>query len=55
MALDPARPIIFRSNHASNCLPLAGVLPEDRAKLLALIARARSGAPMLRPEPLRGL
>lgn len=55
MALDPARPIVFRSNHASNCLPLAGTLPDDRAKLLALIARARSGAPMLRPEPLRGL
>lgn len=53
--LDPARPITFRSNHASNCLPLAGVLPEDRAKLLALVASARSGAPMLRPEPLRGL
>ena len=55
MALDPGEPIIFRSNHASNCLPLAGTLPDDRDRLLALVALARSGAPMLRPQPLRGL
>ena len=55
MALDPGAPIVFRSNHASNCLPLAGTLPHDRGRLLALVALARSGAPMLRPEPLRGL
>jgi hypothetical protein len=55
MALDPGEPIVFRSNHASNCLPLAGTLPDDRDRLLALVALARSGAPMLRPEPLRGL
>lgn len=27
-------PCIFRSNHVSNLLPLAGTLPEDKAKLL---------------------
>ena len=53
--VDPVLPVVFRSNHASNCLPLAGTLPDDRAKLLALIALARHGAPMLRPEFLRGL
>jgi hypothetical protein len=53
--LDPPRPVTFRSNHASNCLPLAGALPHDRERLLALIARARRGAPMLRPEFMRGL
>ena len=53
--LDPSRTVTFRSNHASNCLPLAGTLPDDRHRLLALIARARSGAPMLRPEFMRGL
>lgn len=54
-ALDPAEPVVFRSNHASNCLPLAGILPAERDRLLALIGLARSGAPLLRPEPLRGL
>lgn len=53
--IDSVLPLVFRSNHASNCLPLAGTLPEDRAKLLALIALARHGAPMMRPEFLRGL
>ncbi|HEX5844738.1 MAG TPA: radical SAM protein [Rhodoplanes sp.] len=53
--LDPPRLVTFRSNHASNCLPLAGTLPHDRERLLALIARARRGAPMLRPEFMRGL
>jgi hypothetical protein len=48
-------PVVFRSNHASNCLPLGGTLPEDRDKLLGLIALARHGAPMLRPEFLRRL
>lgn len=53
--LDPVMPVVFRSNHASNCLPLGGTLPEDRDKLLGLIALARHGAPMLRPEFLRRL
>ncbi|MBL8658794.1 MAG: radical SAM protein [Rhodospirillales bacterium] len=53
--IDPKSPVVFRSNHASNCLPLAGTLPEDRDNLLALIALARHGAPVIRPELLRGL
>jgi len=53
--LDPSRPVIFRSNHASNCLPLAGNLPKDRDKLLATVAAAKSQADMLRPRFLRGL
>ena len=36
--LDPPRPVIFRSNHASNALPLAGTLPRDRDAL-----RCRAG------------
>jgi hypothetical protein len=55
LGLAPPRPVIFRSNHASNCLPLAGTIPEDRDPLLARIALARAGVPVLRPEPLRGL
>ncbi|EJW10736.1 Fe-S oxidoreductase [Rhodovulum sp. PH10] len=54
-ALDPPRAVVFRSNHASNCLPLAGTLPADRERLVALVAAARDGAPLLRPEFLRGL
>ncbi len=53
--LDPSRPVIFRSNHASNCLPLAGNLPKDRNKLLAVIAAARSQEGLLRPRHRRGL
>ncbi len=53
--LDPPRPVIFRSNHASNCLALAGNLPKDRGRLLAEIAAARAGAAPLRPLHARGL
>ena len=52
--LDPPRPVIFRSNHASNALPLAGVLPRDRDALLATLDAARAGALALRPKHLRG-
>lgn len=47
--LEPAAPVIFRSNHASNALPLAGTLPKDKAKLLELIRGARVGLVPLRP------
>ncbi|MDD4239305.1 MAG: radical SAM protein [Desulfotomaculaceae bacterium] len=45
----------FRSNHASNYLPLKGVLNRDREALLSLLTRALSDPDMLRPEYLRGL
>lgn len=45
----------FRSNHASNYLPLKGVLNRDRQALLSLLERAFSDPDMLRPEYLRGL
>ena len=54
-AIDPPAPVIFRSNHASNCLPLAGNLPKDKDRLLAEIRAARQGATPLRPAGQRGL
>lgn len=53
--LDPPSPVIFRSNHASNALPLAGTLPKDKAKVLAQIEQALAGERGLRPAWLRGL
>ncbi len=46
---------VFRSNHASNYLPLAGRLPADRSRLLAEIDAARRGETPLTPEEWRGL
>lgn len=52
--LNPPAPLVFRSNHASNALALAGVLPRDRAALLAQLELALAGGARLRPEWLRG-
>ncbi len=49
------RKTIFRSNHASNYLPLEGTLPKDKAKLLHILESALHGDIDLRPEILRGL
>ena len=47
---------IFRTNHASNYLPLSGTLPRDKEKLLHTIDEAlQTGDACLRPEFLRGL
>lgn len=47
---------VFRTNHASNYLPLAGTLPQDKERLLQTIDRALAeGASVLRPEFLRAL
>ena len=54
-ALDPVRPVIFRSNHASNALALAGNLPKDRDRLLAEVGAALDGERALRPRYIRGL
>jgi len=47
---------VFRTNHASNYLPLAGTLPRDKERLLLTIDRALAeGESVLRPEFLRAL
>jgi hypothetical protein len=46
---------MFRTNHASNYLPMAGVLPRDRERIVEVIDAALSGKLPLRPEWARGL
>ena len=46
---------VFRANHASNYLPLAGTLNRDRDRLIALIDSALAGKTNLRPEYFRAL
>jgi hypothetical protein len=52
-----ARPTnaLFRTNHASNYLPLGGRLPRDRDVMLRAIDGALAGKVRLRPEWSRGL
>lgn len=55
--VEEARPggAIFRSNHASNYLPIGGRLPRDREAILTAIQSALEGQVPLRPEWARGL
>ena len=46
---------VFRTNHASNYLPIAGTLPQDKEPMLDVIAGALEGTVGLRPEWRRGL
>ena len=52
-----ARPAdaLFRTNHASNYLPLGGRLPRDRERICEVIDAALRGEIRLRPERNRGL
>jgi radical SAM superfamily enzyme YgiQ (UPF0313 family) len=54
--LDGLSRCIFRTNHASNYLPLAGTLSRDKARLLAAMDEALTrGRSALRPEAWRAL
>ncbi len=55
--VDESRPTdaLFRTNHASNYLPLGGRLPTDRQRIVDTLDLALSGAIPLRPEWSRGL
>ena len=46
---------IFRTNHASNYLPLEGILSRDKRKLVEVIDLALRGKILLKPEFFRGL
>ena len=49
------RAAIFRTNHASNYLPIEGRLPRDRERIVGVIDSALKGEIPLRPEYFRGL
>jgi hypothetical protein len=49
------RDALFRTNHASNYLPVGGRLPRDRARMVQVLDAAIDGALPLRPEWSRGL
>ncbi|MBX3208036.1 MAG: radical SAM protein [Labilithrix sp.] len=55
--VDEARPTsaLFRTNHASNYLPLGGRLPRDRERIVGVIDAALAGKVPLRRESMRGL
>ena len=55
--VDETRPTnaTFRTNHASNYLPLTGQLPQDRERIVSILDAALNGEIPLRPEWSRGL
>ena len=55
VALAKPTDAVFRTNHASNYLPLGGNLPADRDRILAVVDRALAGDIALKPEWARGL
>jgi len=53
--LNPSNRVIFRSNHASNALHLAGTLPKDRERLIKeLDVALQRGENAFVPSKLRG-
>ncbi|MBC8504124.1 MAG: B12-binding domain-containing radical SAM protein [Chloroflexi bacterium] len=54
--LDDLTQCVFRTNHASNYLPLRGTLSQDKEHLLSVLdAALAQGETALRPEAWRGL
>jgi len=52
--INNAKPIIFRSNHASNALALSGNLPRDKNRLIEELNEACENESLLKPSWLRG-
>lgn len=53
--IDVEGPCLFRTNHASNYLPIGGMLPQDKDKMLTIIDGALKDTSILRPEQFRAL
>jgi len=51
---NPATPVVFRANHASNVYSIKGTMPDDREKMLELVRKLKSHPEMLKPKSLRG-
>ena len=51
----PKGPCVFRSNHASNYVTLAGNLPEDRDEMIAQLRVAMENTGLLKDERFRAL
>ena len=52
---DDVKSCVFRSNHASNYLPIKGRLSRDREKILNVINQGLENSENIRPEFMRGL
>jgi len=52
---DEVQNCVFRSNHASNYLPIKGRLSRDREKILSVIKQGLKNPENVRPEFMRGL
>ena len=52
---DVKKPCVFRSNHASNYLSLAGTLPDDREHMTSILREAMKNSGMLKDERFRAL
>lgn len=53
--MAPEKDLVFRSNHASNALPLKGIIPRDCDQLLLALNVASRDSSLLRPGWMRGL
>ena len=53
--MNPTKPVVFRSNHASNYLSLRGNFPEDKQHMMGLLKKAMEDIGMLKDERFRML
>ena len=53
--IDPDKTCVFRSNHASNYVPLRGNLPEDKERMMDTLRRAMANHDMFKDERFRAL
>lgn len=53
--MNPTKPCVFRSNHASNYLSLRGNLPEDKEFMMSKLKKAMKDTGMLKDERFRML